>query len=252
MLKNWYFFRDVFWMVPFFNIDSTSFVTNKDSCADIFGWCGTFFWNGSKMKSIFRPDNHSKILGWQVSFFQCFPKYCSLPARGKLLTFTFEISFAPIGVYALTGVMKLFLINLHLKVVEEQFPCYRFLPCCVFFNWGIFLLKKVDFLLHFLTRESSIFIPLTATILPLVIKVFCKCCKLPSILFWKWGVLIKGPFVLFWTLKAVSFFALFLKLCGFFKVQSDLCNIFGFLLIQYNKKDIQSSITSNRIECLTK
>ena len=163
-----------------------------------------------------------------------------------------EISFAPIGVYALTGVMKLFLINLHLKVVEEQFPCYRFLPCCVFFNWGMFLLKKVDFLLHFLTRESSIFIPLTATILPLVIKVFRKCCKLPSILFWKWGALIKGPFVLFWTLKAVSFFALFLKLCGFLKVQSDLCNIFGFLLIQYSKKDIQSSIISNRIECLTK
>ena len=33
-----------------------------------------------------------------------------------------EISFTPVGVYALTGVMRLFLVNFHLKVVEEKFP----------------------------------------------------------------------------------------------------------------------------------
>ena len=69
LLKNWPFFTDAFWMARFFNIDSTSFVTSKDSCADIFGWCGTFSWNGSKMKSIFRLDTHSKILGLLVNFF---------------------------------------------------------------------------------------------------------------------------------------------------------------------------------------
>ena len=74
------------------------------------------------MKSIFRPDTHSKISGLLVNFFQCFAKYCSLPARGKLPTFTFGNIFAPMGVYRLTGVMELFLVNVHLKVVEEQFP----------------------------------------------------------------------------------------------------------------------------------
>ena len=52
------FFTDFFWMTLFFNIDSTSFVTNKDTCADIFGWCGTFSWNVSKMKPIFRLETH--------------------------------------------------------------------------------------------------------------------------------------------------------------------------------------------------
>ena len=89
LLKKWPFFTDVFWMAVFFNIDSSSFVTSQDSCADIFGWCGTFSWNGFKIKSIFRPDNHSKISGMLVNFFQCFTKYCSFPARGRLLTFTF-------------------------------------------------------------------------------------------------------------------------------------------------------------------
>ena len=89
LLKKWPFFTDVFWMAVFFNIDSSSFVTSQDSRADIFGLCGTFSWNGFKIKSIFRPDNHSKISGMLVNFFQCFTKYCSFPARGRLLTFTF-------------------------------------------------------------------------------------------------------------------------------------------------------------------
>ena len=78
-------------MASFFSINSASFVTNKNSCGDIFGWCGTFYWNGSEM--VFRSDNHSKISGLQVNFFQCFTKHCSLPARGKLLTFTFGNKF---------------------------------------------------------------------------------------------------------------------------------------------------------------
>ena len=134
LLKNWPFFTDVFWMVPFFNIVSTSFVTNKDSCADIFGWCGTFFWNGSKMKSVFRPDTHSKIWGCRSVFSSVFQNIAAFLLEENYWLLHLKISFAPIGVYALTGVMKLFLINFYLKVLEEQFPCYRFLPCCVFFQ----------------------------------------------------------------------------------------------------------------------
>ena len=93
LFKNWSFYTEVFWMTPFFNIDSISFVNNQDSCVDIFGWWGTFSWNGFKMKSIFWPDTHSKILGLLVNFFQCFTKYCSLPAWGKLLIFTFGNKF---------------------------------------------------------------------------------------------------------------------------------------------------------------
>ena len=45
------------------------FVTSKDFCADIFGLYETFSWNGSKMKSIFRLDTHSKISLLHVNFF---------------------------------------------------------------------------------------------------------------------------------------------------------------------------------------
>ena len=74
------------------------------------------------MKSIFRPDTHSKISGLLVNFSQCFTKYSGLPATGKLLTFILGNSFAPLGLYPLTGVMELFLVKFQPKVVEEQFP----------------------------------------------------------------------------------------------------------------------------------
>ena len=100
-LKNWPFSTDAFWMAPLFNIVSTSFVTGKGSCADIFGWCGAFSWNVSKMKSVFRPATRFKISGLLVNFSQFFTKYRGLPARGKFLTFTFGNKFWTIGYISL-------------------------------------------------------------------------------------------------------------------------------------------------------
>ena len=137
-------------MAPLFKIGSSSFVISKDSCPYIFGWCGTFSWDGSKIKSIFRPDTHFRISGLLVSFSQCFTQYCSLSARGTWWLVHLEISFAPMGVYPLTGVMEIFLVNFHLQVVGEQFPWYRFLPYCVFLAERCSCWKKLSFCCIFL------------------------------------------------------------------------------------------------------
>ena len=55
------------------------------------------------------------------------------------------INFTPLGVYPLTGVLELFLLNFNLKVVEEQFPWWRFQPCCVFWAEECFRRRKLPF-----------------------------------------------------------------------------------------------------------
>ena len=133
LLKNWPFFTNGFWMAPFSSIDFTSLVTSKDSCADIFGLCGTFSWNVSKMKSIFRLDTHTKISGFLSIFYSVLQNIAALLLEENCWLLHLEIGFAPLGVYALTGVLELFLVSFHLELLEEQLPWYIFLLSCVFF-----------------------------------------------------------------------------------------------------------------------
>ena len=154
-------------------------------------------------------------MGLLVNFSQCFVKYSSLSARGKLPTFTFGNKFPTIGCISL---------NWCIGTISGKFQnCFLDIEIflAVFFAEECFCWRNLSFCCIFLTEnQSSVFIPLTAT-LPLVIKRFCKCCESLPILFWKWGALTKGLFVLFWTLTEVNFFALFINLCGFFHVISD-------------------------------
>ena len=124
LLNNWPFFTYGFWMASFFNTDSTSLVTSKDSLADIFGLCGTFSWNVSKIKSIFRPDTHSKILGFLSIFHSVLQNIATLLLEKNCWLLHWEISFVPLGV------LLCFLL------AEECF-CSRKLPICCIFYQGI-------------------------------------------------------------------------------------------------------------------
>ena len=169
-----------------------------------------FFLKWFHSNSIFRTDTYSKILGLPVacsSVLQNLAAFLLVENRWHL---HLEVSFAPMGVYPLTGVMELFLVNFHLKVAEEQFSWYRFLPCCVIF----FLL------LHVLVEESCLFVVFSFQGIFCFYNLDChkfvvgkqfffNCRKSPSILFWKWGAVIKRPFVFSrrsrWQVSLLSF-----------------------------------------------
>ena len=85
------------------------------------------------MKSIFRPDTHSKISGYLSIFHSILQNIAALLLEENCWLLHLEIGFAPFGVYPLGGVLELFLVSSHLKLLEEQLPSYIFFLCCVFF-----------------------------------------------------------------------------------------------------------------------
>ena len=109
---------------------------------------------------------------------QCFTKFCSLFARRKLLIFIFENEFHIIQCICLNWCIGTICSKFFYKrgrgTVSLIYIFYIFLDLLFllcFLNWGMLLLKKDAFFLYCLTRQSSVFIPLTV-ILQLVIELF--------------------------------------------------------------------------------
>ena len=75
-----------------------------------------FFLKWFQNESIFRPDANSKILGLLVNFSIVLQIIAAFLLEENCRLLYLEISFAPMGLYPLTGIMELCLVNFHLKV----------------------------------------------------------------------------------------------------------------------------------------
>ena len=133
--KNGIFFTNIFWMARLFNIDSTSFVESLTRIPVLTFLDDVELFPEMVPKWSLFLDQTSilKFRGWLSVFSSVLQNIEAFLLKENCRFSCFKISFASMGVYPLTDVMKLFQVTFDLKVVEKQFPWYRFLACCVCF-----------------------------------------------------------------------------------------------------------------------
>ena len=152
LLKNGSFFKDVFWMACLFKINSTSFVESltRIPVLTFLDNVGLFPEMVPKWRLFLDQTSILKFRRWLSIFSSVLQNNEAFLLKENCWFSFFKISFASMGVYPLTGVMELFQVTFDLKVVEEQFPWYRFLACCVFLTEECFCWRKLSFYCIFL------------------------------------------------------------------------------------------------------
>ena len=139
-------------MAPFFNIDSNSLSLARISVLTFLDYVKLFPEMIPKWSLFLDQTPILKFRCCMSIFSNVLQNIAAFLLEENCQLLHLEISLAPLG-YLLTGVLKLFLVNFHLKVVEEKFPWYRFIPCCVFLAEECFCWRKLPLCYIFLPEN---------------------------------------------------------------------------------------------------